>query len=189
MGIGGVEFFFLEDHRYPRAAHFHAQAFEVLDGGGLHRLGRLRSHTSAVGTPCKDREGGKPLPDAIVETMTMTGLEVESVENGQQAIDLALSVKFDLILMDCHMPEMDGFEATREIRRLPGWTDIPIVAVLGNHDEHVLRQRRNPSSAPGSSEHERVAVTWVVFSAEGERADSPSYSASGATASGTVHSR
>jgi CheY-like chemotaxis protein len=44
------------------------------------------------------------------------GCEVESVEDGQQAVDLALSVKFDLIIMDCQMPVLDGYAATSVIR-------------------------------------------------------------------------
>ena len=55
--------------------------------------------------------------------------------NGLEAVDLIKSRKFDLILMDCQMPEMDGFDATREIRRHEqeqGLAPTPIVAFTAN---------------------------------------------------------
>lgn len=55
-------------------------------------------------------------------------------ENGRQAVDLALAELFDLILMDCQMPTMDGFEATRRIRESEQRTDrhVPIIALTAN---------------------------------------------------------
>jgi CheY-like chemotaxis protein len=51
------------------------------------------------------------------EILTKAGCEVDIVENGKLAIEAVLKKKYDLVLMDCQMPEMDGFEATEIIRK------------------------------------------------------------------------
>jgi len=67
--------------------------------------------------------------------LNLYGVEVVVAENGQKAVEQAESTKFDLILMDCQMPIMDGYEATRKIRQFSeGQTaqDVPIVALSAN---------------------------------------------------------
>ena len=61
------------------------------------------------------------------------GYSCHIVENGREAIDAVFHAPYDLVLMDCHMPELDGYDATRQIRKLevPG-SRIPIVAVTAN---------------------------------------------------------
>ncbi|WP_320108788.1 ATP-binding protein [Marinobacter sp. AN1] len=60
------------------------------------------------------------------------GHEVDHAENGERAL-AALALKhYDLVLMDCQMPVMDGYEATRRIRQNPQWTQLPVVAVTAN---------------------------------------------------------
>jgi PAS domain S-box-containing protein len=69
------------------------------------------------------------------------GYQVQAVENGRLAAAEALSGAYDLVLMDVHMPEMDGFQATAEIRRQEeGLRHTPIVAMTaralpGDRDE------------------------------------------------------
>jgi len=60
------------------------------------------------------------------------GLDVSCAENGQLAIEAFLNDDFDLILMDCQMPVMDGYTATAEIRKLDSGKNIPILALTAN---------------------------------------------------------
>ena len=58
--------------------------------------------------------------------------EVECAGDGAAAIEAAASSSFDLILMDLQMPGVDGFQATERIRNLPGYAEIPIIALTAN---------------------------------------------------------
>ncbi|MBF7141083.1 MULTISPECIES: response regulator [Pseudomonas] len=67
---------------------------------------------------------------ALTSALEQKGAVVEIGRNGREAIERLNAVaEIDLILMDVMMPEMDGFEATREIRKDPRWRKLPIIAV------------------------------------------------------------
>ena len=57
------------------------------------------------------------------------GLEVTLAENGLEAVDQVKKVRFDIVLMDMQMPDMDGVQATRLIRKLPQGVGLPIIAM------------------------------------------------------------
>jgi signal transduction histidine kinase len=57
------------------------------------------------------------------------GYAFDVYSNGKEAIQSLNINEYDLILMDCQMPVLDGLEATREIRKSPQWTDLPIIAL------------------------------------------------------------
>lgn len=72
----------------------------------------------------------------LVETMLKKfGCTYALANNGQEALTLCEAASFDLILMDCHMPVMDGFEATQNIRereQRAGQAPVPIIALTAN---------------------------------------------------------
>jgi len=75
-----------------------------------------------------------------VELLTATGADVEVANNGREALArLSSGTRFDLVLMDLQMPDMDGFEATRRLREDPSTAGLPIIAMTAHA---TLNERR-----------------------------------------------
>jgi CheY-like chemotaxis protein len=66
---------------------------------------------------------------ALSSVLEDYGMDIKTADNGREAINLARQGELDVILMDIMMPEMDGLETMKEIRKIPGCKDLPIVAV------------------------------------------------------------
>ncbi|MGE5489997.1 MAG: response regulator [Actinomycetota bacterium] len=86
-------------------------------------------------------------------------LQVDLAENGQEAVERAGRNTYDLILMDMQMPVMDGLEATRAIRTLPGYASIPILALTAN----AFGEDREQCLLAGMSDHISKPVNAEVL--------------------------
>jgi signal transduction histidine kinase/HAMP domain-containing protein/ActR/RegA family two-component response regulator len=87
---------------------------------------------------------------ALSGILELHGIQVLHAENGRKGIDaLAEHPDIDLILMDVMMPEMDGYAATAEIRRMPAHADLPIVTVTAK----AMPGDREKSLAAGASDY------------------------------------
>lgn len=80
------------------------------------------------------------------EILEQSGCVVDIATNGLQVLDLVKEKPFDLILMDCEMPEMDGFEASstlKDLKQQDKIRDIPIIALTGNVTEEDRKKCLN----------------------------------------------
>ncbi|WP_447601747.1 response regulator [Nitrospira sp. Nam80] len=99
------------------------------------------------------------------------GYKADVVANGLEAIDALLRFPYEAVLMDCHMPELDGFEASQRIREMEGRGDLraytPIIAVTanamqGDRDRCLLAGMDDYISKPIGIEQLRTALgKWV----------------------------
>ncbi len=74
-----------------------------------------------------------PMNREIVQILLEdVGLVVETAEDGAEAIVLARKTAYVAIFMDMEMPNVNGVEATKQIREIPGYSHTPIIAMTGN---------------------------------------------------------
>lgn len=109
------------------------------------------------------------------------GCSVEIAGDGEQALLMAKAGNYDLVLMDCYMPKMDGYEATKSLRSLGGrWAEIPIIALTANAvpgiREACLRAGMNdyltkPVSQASLAKAINLHTSRPAASPPGERAD------------------
>ncbi|MBA6137891.1 response regulator [Pseudomonas sp. FYR_2] len=97
------------------------------------------------------------------------GCQVQLATQGAEALEMLEQDEFDLVLMDCNMPVMDGYEASRRIRQSGRWPHLPIVALTAN----AMPEERERCRAAGMSDYlakpfrreELLALVdhWVPF--------------------------
>ena len=87
--------------------------------------------------------------DLMRELFATAGIQVRLASNGDEAIAMVRARKPDVILMDCQMPVMDGFTATRTLREMPEYAGLPIIALTAG----VLESDREQCLAAGMNAH------------------------------------
>ncbi len=81
--------------------------------------------------------------EVAADFLDLVGIKVSMATNGVEALKCLETESFDAVLMDVHMPEMDGLEATRLIRRRPEWRSLPIIALTAQargEDRAVIKE-------------------------------------------------
>ena len=80
-------------------------------------------------------EDDQDIRELVVLTLQFNGFEVTSAEDGQAAVELAPTDKFDLILMDVRMPRMTGYEACRKLKSNDKTQHIPVIFLSAKGQE------------------------------------------------------
>ena len=88
-------------------------------------------------------DDSKSMRKVIQKSLAISGFavgECMEAENGRQALDLLEGSWVDLVLSDIHMPEMDGFELIRQLRRNESFKDLPVVFITTEANEDRLAE-------------------------------------------------
>ena len=87
--------------------------------------------------------------EVAVALLQQQGIRADLAVNGEEALRMVQAHDYDGVLMDCQMPVMDGYEATRAIRQLPGRGDLPIIAMTAN----AMREDIAQALTSGMNDH------------------------------------
>ena len=87
--------------------------------------------------------------EVLTDLLHNAGLKVRIANNGLEALQAVAAKVPDCVLMDCQMPVMDGYEATRQLRENPHYRDLPIIAITAN----VMASDRERAQAAGMNAH------------------------------------
>jgi len=110
--------------------------------------------------------------------LTRAGVRVSVARDGQEALDMLAAQPFDGVLMDCQMPVLDGYAATRELRRQARWRTLPVIAMTAN----AMVGDRDKAIAAGMDDHIAKPIKVEEMFATLARWIRPAPAASGAPA-------
>lgn len=92
--------------------------------------------------------------DMLSRRLQRKGFEVAVAVDGRQGVEMAKSDSYDLILMDMSLPEIDGWEATRQLRAEPGTESIPIIALTA----HAMAGDRERALEAGCNDYDTKPI-------------------------------
>lgn len=92
--------------------------------------------------------------DMLTRRLKKRGYEVHLATDGQKAVDMTIALLPDLVLMDISLPELDGFEATRQIRKNPKTAAVPMIALTA----HALPVERARALEAGCNDYDTKPV-------------------------------
>ena len=94
--------------------------------------------------------------DMLSRRLQRKGYEVTMAVDGRQGIDMARAGGFDLILMDMSLPEVDGWEATRQLRTAPETNTVPIIGLTA----HAMAGDREKALEAGCNDYDTKPVEF-----------------------------
>ncbi len=116
--------------RLPRTEPLHAPALDSPKGGSeAEKLLKAEFAHCRILVAEDDWVNQEVALELLRETL---GFAVDVAPDGAEALEMALQHRYDLILMDMQMPELDGLGATQAIREIDGYSDVPIIAMTAN---------------------------------------------------------
>ena len=84
-------------------------------------------------------EDSSVIQNLTKKILSQLNYDIFSVKNGQQVLDLLNKEDYDLVLLDIHMPVMDGMECAKQVRGMDGKNkDIPLIAITGNANNYSM---------------------------------------------------
>jgi len=92
--------------------------------------------------------------DMLSRRLTRRGYEVEFAVDGREGVDKARAGGYDLVLMDMSLPEIDGWEATRQLRAAPETKDLPIIALTA----HAMAGDRDKALEAGCNDYDTKPI-------------------------------
>jgi CheY-like chemotaxis protein len=94
--------------------------------------------------------------DMLSRRLERKGHEVAIAVNGREGIEMAKAGEYDLVLMDMSLPEVDGWEATRQLRAEPETERIPVIALTS----HVMLGDREKALEAGCDDYETKPIEF-----------------------------
>ncbi|WP_409523145.1 ATP-binding protein [Nitrincola sp. MINF-07-Sa-05] len=143
----GSQFHFTAEFALSDGCQFEAadsrMTCQAVDGMALPELGLMHQARILL---VEDNPINRLVAESFLEEF---GVEVDSAETGAVAIEMLNAKRYQLVLMDIQMPEMDGLTATRLLRADPRFRDIPIIAMTA----HAMSGDKEKSLEAGMNDH------------------------------------